>query len=294
MDKEMISASTRRKGDKVLAHTQLVPSSHLATLPFTLSTLTCKILYISTEMTTQSLTSAWSLDTKVPPVHDFNLPTTRSSALSSVAPGGLSQWLLNVYPTHRVGLHLISHSIKRVPTSEVRLRDEGIIPFFKACRDANDGLVEIAQRNGITLPNISPPHLDWRQEVEVDIQTLVTNLDLPLAPVIKENLDLMIQLHNDQACHWTSLVAFIGGPSDIFTDHVDSAKYATNFEGHAQAPFLKPLASESSVQAMKVMREELVKYKENAERTGWRDDEARDLVEKHLKFAKILPEVGKQ
>jgi len=93
----------------------------------------------------------------------------------------------------------------------------------------------------------------------------------------------------DQSYHWGSLAAFIGVSAVAYISAVNTTKESKSTPGERTiAPIIQPLTCENTLEACRVMREELVRCREEASRTGWKDDEARGLAQECVKhFAKF-------
>jgi len=96
-------------------------------------------------------------------------------------------------------------------------------------------------------------------------------------------------MRGDQSYHWGSLAAFAGVSADAYSNALKVTKESKSTPGERTiAPFIQPLTSGNTLEACKVMREELVRCREEASRTGWKDDEARELAQEFMKhFAKF-------
>ena len=237
-------------------------------------------------MSTPSLAAAWSIDTTFPEGDDV-----RPAILTSTSSSELASWAVATYCTSRWALHYLSHLINRIPSTEARLRNEGFIPYYKAMYDLNAGLIEIAQQNQIPLPPFPATSPDYEREAS-DISkdtlgaTLLPQVALPIKPMLDTMGDLM---RGYQSYHWGSLAAFTGVSADAYSNAVKATKESKSTPGERTiAPFIQCFTCEDTLGACKVMREELVRCREEASRTGWKDDEARELAQGCIKhFAKF-------
>jgi len=242
------------------------------------------------KMSTPSLAAAWSLDTTFPEGDDV-----RPAILNSTSSSEVASWTVTTYCCSRWAIYFLSHVIKSIPSTEVRLRNEAFIPYYKALCDATAGLIEISQQNQISLPLFPDPLPDYELEAS-DIRrdtlgaTLLTQVALPIKPLLDTMGDLMRRGHG---YHWGSLAAFIGVPSDVYFNAVNATKESKSTPGKRTiAPFVEPLTSENMLQTWKVMREELVRCREEAPRTGWKDEEARGLTQEFVNYFEKFSSMG--
>jgi len=237
-------------------------------------------------MATPSLAAAWSLDTTFPAGDDV-----RPAILTSTSSSELAPWAVTVHCCSRWGLHYLSHLINSIPSTEARLCNEGLIPLYKTLYDINAGTVEIAQQNQISLPSFPATFPDYKREAsDIDKDTLGATLLPQVALPIKPLLDTMGDLMpRDRSYHWGSLAAFIGVSADAYFSAAKATKESKSMPGERTiAPVIQVLTSENAFEACKVIMEELVRCREEASRTGWKDDEARGLVQECIKhFAKF-------
>jgi len=242
------------------------------------------------KMSTPSLAAAWSLDTTFPEgddVHPAILTSTSSSELAS--------WTLTTYCFNRWSLQFLSNLINIIPSTEARLRNEGFVPYYKAMYDINGGLVEIAKKNQIPLPPFPAIFPDYEKEAS-DVSkdtlgaTLLPQVALPIKPLLDTMGDLM---SGDKGYHWGSLAAFAGVAAAAYSNAVKATKESKSTPGDLTiAPFVQPLISENTMEGCKVMMEELVRCREEASRTGWKDDEARELAQEFVKYFAKFSSVG--
>jgi len=242
------------------------------------------------KMATPSIATAWSLDTSFPADNDIH-----PAILSSTSSSELASWTLTTYCCSRWSLHYIARLINLIPSTEARLRNEGFIPYYESICEGTTGLTKIAQQNQISLPPFPDPLPDYEKETS-DVSketlgaTLLPRVALPIKPLCDTMGDLM---RDDHGYHWGSLAAFIGVAADEYFSAVNTTKKSKSTPGERTiAPFIEPVTTEKMLQACKVIREELLRCREEASRTGWKDEEARGLAQEFVRYFKKFPSMG--
>lgn len=236
------------------------------------------------------LLTSWDLHPKFPELYNISESVT---PFKSSINQDLTGWVNTTYACNRAGAHFIATLIKHIPTSETRLRDDGLIPFYKGTCGLGDSLVEMAQRNNITLAPCEKLRPDYLRECEIDERTLTTELAPYVAPQMTGMLDLLGKLSvGIQQYHWTSLVAFLGVSSEAFINQAAAKKGVTTLDNHSHAPFIRAISSETMLAASKVIIEELARLRDQAPSSGWREEEAQELAVEHLKMVAKHQSVG--
>lgn len=183
--------------------------------------------------------------------------------------------------------------ISTVPTSEVRLLNEGLIPLYQGFRGVKESLETIAEQHNITLPQCPPIDSDYRVESQINRPVLHSALTAELAPPPKAMADMMDKVATGAGAnkyHWSSLVACLCVPSDSVITQTARAISSATTTPHSL--FTNALGSTKMLSACKVIMEELARLKNGASETGWREEEARGLVEEHFRIAEQLASIG--
>jgi len=208
----------------------------------------------------------------------------------SSTPPVLATWVQSCYDTHRVGTHFISIIITLVPTSETRLLNEGLIPLYQGFIAVEKAFKKIAQEHNIPLNQCPPIHPDYRTESQIDSKTLESVLTGQPAQAMTDLMEKAISGARDGKYHWSSLVACLCIPSELFITQTAIANSSGTSQPHSL--LTNTIASESQQYACKVTIEELARLKNGAPETGWREDEAASLVEEYFRLAEELSSCG--
>jgi hypothetical protein len=167
--------------------------------------------------------------------------------------------------------------------------NEGLLPFYQVMRKVSDCLEEIAQQHNITLPKCPPIDWDYHVECQINIGTLKSARAVPPANALA---DMMERAENgDSKYHWSSLVACMVVPTESVVAQTVTA--ISNGTATTHSLFTQAITSPEFVSACKVILVELARMRHAPTETGWREDEARSLVEEHFKTTEYLASTGK-
>lgn len=174
-----------------------------------------------------------------------------------------------------------------VPPSQARLRDEGLALYYEVGRGLTSTFKSVAQQRGVTLPPFPDIPADWRDGLAIDTETLYAALEPHAAGPVKEMMDPKGRYY------WESLVASISVGSDVYLDTVAVTSTSPGTPGDATlAPYKGAMGNEELARCARVLREEVTKARSQAGETGWREDEAREVVTKHMDLSKGFWSLG--
>lgn len=162
-------------------------------------------------------------------------------------------------------------------------------------RSLLDTLKNVAQTRGITVPQFPDVLADWEEEAGIDYKTLHEALLPHSAEATKEIIEYTTGLMNEGGkYHWASLVAAVSVAGDMYLDVMITTKGLVGTIGDKTlAPYKNAVTGSELLDGMRMMGEEVMRIRSEAEETGWREEEAKELSAGLLKrmkdFFAIVP-----
>lgn len=224
------------------------------------------------------LSEVWSLDGSS---HATSAPYFAHLASAGPAPPGFDVWFASNIILNRYYAYYLSVTLGTIPYSEIRLRDEGVGVMYNIIRGIDVAFNVIALQRGIPVSKCPAIAADWRDEAVIDYSALHPALSALATESVNRYLEYFSELiHSEGKYHWASLVAPVSISADMFLDST-----TTTGGGPAMDEKLAPKASMDNgiLQPVRVMREELMRIRGNKEETGWREEEARQVMTRYMK-----------
>ncbi|KAL0636510.1 hypothetical protein Q9L58_004462 [Maublancomyces gigas] len=225
-----------------------------------------------------SLGEIWSIDGS-----SYTTPGPYLAHLSSTAPApaDFDVWFVSNICMSRYSAYYLSRVLEAVPSSELRLRNEGLGAMYDVIRGIDTTFKGIALQRGIQLPNYPEVSADWKKELEIDYSALHAVMSAHAIPTVIRYMDYSIELIQSKGkYHWTSLVTPLSVSADMFLNSM------TTGEGPAKGDTMarKALTDNDMTGPARVVREELMRIRSNKAETGWNEAEARQLTAGHFKY----------
>lgn len=223
-----------------------------------------------------SLSKVWSIDGSCYATH---IPYIAHLASAAPAPADFDSWFVSSIIMNRYCAYYISRVLETIPSSETRLRSEGLGVMYNNVREIDVASKAMAQQRGIPVPNCADIAADWKDE-KADYNTLHAVLSAhAIQPVNQYIANSNDSIHAEGRYHWASLVAPLSVSTDFFADLVPTESEPVTSEMLAQ----KEQIDNSIAGAARVMREELMKVRSRKEETGWKEEEAKQLTTEYVK-----------
>ena len=125
--------------------------------------------------------------------------------------------MVNAILLNRVVVNGMAVQLNTIPSSETRLRDEGIAPFYSFLRKLIDTLKSAARERGVTVPAFPDAPADWREELSTDYKSLAALPRPHMTEPIRSTMDWNISLRDrDPKPHWASAPAMNSVTLEIF------------------------------------------------------------------------------
>ena len=217
-------------------------------------------------MSTQGLVQIWGLD-KSP------------SGEKPPAPA-IDNWVVNTIILNRARANALAALLSTIPSSETRLRDEGIVPFYSLLRNLANSLKSIARERGLNVPAIPDTPAAWGEEASTDPKALDAQLRPHLSVPAQVSLDWNLGMRDrNPRPHWSSEVAANSVSVDLFVrvaPMMGAAMGATEW-----GPFLTQMTDDEIKEIAGVISEEILKVRAQPG-SGWNEEEAKGLVMEYL------------
>lgn len=224
-----------------------------------------------------SLYQIWSIDGSS---YATAAPYFAHLSSDAPAPANFEAWFVSHILMGHYSAYYLTKLLEIVPSSEARLRNEGLIAMYNVVRGINVTFNAIAKQRGIAVPPHPDLAVDWKDEARADYNALYA---VVATNGLKSTIDYMeytIGLIQDEKYHWTSLVT----PVSVWTDLcLESAKAETG-PAVTGTMLRKAMTDNNMAGPARVLDEELMRIRGNAEESGWREEEARKCTEGHLKY----------
>ena len=213
-------------------------------------------------MSTQGLIQIWGLD-KSP------------SGEKPPAPS-IDTWIVNTIILNRARANSLASLLNAIPSSETRLRDEGIVPFYSLLRNLANNLKSSARERGLAVPAVPDTPEAWGEEASTDPKALAAQLRPQLAEPARVALDWNFGLRDrNPRPHWSSEAAANSVSLDLFL-RVAPAMAATEW-----GPFIAQTTNDEIKGVAAVISEEILKVRAQPG-SGWGEEEAKGLVFEYL------------
>ena len=227
-------------------------------------------------MSTQGLAQIWSLDQTLiggaPRAPKFDI------------------WVVNHMLYTRSLINNTAYQLNAIPSSETRLRDEGIIPFYSWLRKLIDTLKSSAREQGVTVPNIPDAPADWREELSTDCKSLAAIFRPHLMEAIRAAVDWNFSLRDrDPKPHWASEPATNSAMLDLVLPLMVTMDSV--LAGSEWGPYKAQMASDEIKWIARVMGEELLRIRAQPG-SGWEEEEVKEMVKEQLASAIALMSIG--
>lgn len=222
-------------------------------------------------MSTQSLHQLWSLTS-------LTTPSTTPRAT-------LDEFLLNDLAIHRWGAHYIAVLLNQIPSSETRV---ALSAGYGCSQRLFNTVKAVMQTRGTTIPQIPDIPADWKNEAAMDQQELYAALTPHMGELVKEYAKTADECIQGGKCHWTSIVASLSVMPDVYLEIMTSPPAAKSEAGGVSylealmgdetlGPYREVMMSEELVKSRDGLREEVMRLRSEGEKTGWREEEAKQL-----------------
>ena len=227
-------------------------------------------------MSTQGLAQIWSLDQSIvgedPRAPKFDI------------------WAVNHMLYTRALVNNTASQLNAIPSSETRLRDEGIIPFYSYLRKLISTLKSSAREQGVTVPEFPDPPADWREEVSTDCKSLAALFRPHLTEPVEAAVDWNFSLRDrDPKPHWASEPATNYVAIDLSLQLL--AAMDKVLVGSEWGPYKALLACNEIKWIARVMGEELLRIRAQPG-SGWDEEEAKEMVKGQLTGIAGLMSIG--
>ena len=217
-------------------------------------------------MSTPGLTQIWSL----------SIPLT----------GGLPQapkfdtWVVSAILFTRVISNTVAFQLNAIPSSETRLRDEGIVPNYSFLRKLIDALEFSARDQGVTVPAFPAAPEDWSEDVSTDYKALADQLRPHMVESVRAAMDQILGLRDlDPKIHWASSPAANFVAIDSFISLM--AEMDGVLKGSKWGPFKATITCDETKWFARVMGEELLRIRAQPG-SGWDEKEASEIAKAQM------------
>lgn len=236
-------------------------------------------------MSTSTLPQIWSLDISA---NANAAPYLAHISAPTPAPSNFDVFFLNNLLLNRWGAHYLSALLVIIPTSETRLRNDGIVTMYNCVRDLISIFKDLAHKRQITVPPFPEIPADWKEEAAIDYKTLHAALLPHVVKPVKGYIEYATELITTEGkYHWTSLVAPLSVSADAYLDTMETANGLVGTIGDKTlAPYTEAVTGKELVESARAMREEIMRIRSRAEDTGWREEEAKGITVEHLRNMK--------
>ena len=207
-------------------------------------------------------------------------------SLSVPLTGGLPQapkfdiWVVNATLLTRAFSNSVVVQINAIPDSQIRFRDEGIVPYYSYIRKLIDALESSARDHGVTVPAFPAAPADWREDVSTDPKALAAQLRPHMLESVRAAMDQLLGLRDlDPKLHWASALAAncvaLDGCISLVTE-MDGV-----LKGSEWGPFKARVTCDETKWIAKVMGEELLRIRAQPG-SGWNEEEANEIAKGHF------------
>ena len=227
-------------------------------------------------MSTPGLSQIWSLS--VPSTGD--LPRAPKFDI----------WIAQAPLLIRAVANDVAVQLNAIPSSETRLRSEGMAPLYSFVRKFIDTLKSSAREQGVTVPAFPDAPEDWSEEASSDYKALAALLRPHMTEPLRAAMDRNFGLRDrDPKLHWASAPAARSVASDLFIPlmvQMDGVLVGTEW-----GPVKDMVTSDEFKWIAKVMSEELLRIRAQPG-SGWNEEEAKEVTKGELMLATGFIEAG--
>lgn len=147
----------------------------------------------------------------------------------------------------------------------------------------------IARQRGVTLPPFPDALEDWSEEAATDSEKLSTALEVGTDEITKQMIDYQVKVTRTKGeHHWGSLVALIAVAAEVYIKTLVTAEDSVKALGDEMLAKYRELGYEELAKYTRVMTEEMARVRNEAGETGWREEEAKELVAEHMKRSRAF------
>ena len=221
------------------------------------------------KMSTPGLSQIWSL----------NVPLTGLGELPQAPKFDI--WAVNAILLNRAVANDVAIQLNAIPSSETRLRDEGIAPLYSYIRKLIETLKAGARERGVTVPAFPDAPVDWREELSTDYKSLAALFRPYMTEPIRATMDRNLGLRDrDPKPHWASAPAMNSVALEIFIPLMEEMGGVLG--GSEWTPFKAIMACDEIKWITRVLGEELVRIRAQPG-SGWDEKEAKEMAMGQLK-----------
>lgn len=225
-----------------------------------------------------SLYQIWSIDGSS---YATAAPYLAHLSSDAPAPANFEAWFVSHIFMGHYSAYYLTKLLEIVPSSEIRLRNDGLIAMYNVIRGINITFNAIAKQRGIAVPPHPDLAVDWEDEAGADYNALHAVVATYGLKSTVDYMEYTIGLIQDaEKYHWTSLVTPVSVSTDLF---LESAKAETG-PAVTGSMVREAMTDNHMTGPARVLDEELMRIRGNAEESGWREEEARKCTEGHLKY----------
>ena len=198
-------------------------------------------------------------------------------------------WAVNNILRLRAGSNYLVFHLSAIPTSETRLRDEGIIPLYSFWRELSSIIRSSARELGAAVPDIPEAPRDWNEEASTDSNALAAEILPHLAEPARQIVDWILSSRGrDPRLHWTSRLAVTSLVPGLI---LRAALAIGGTEDSVLGPYVARATSDEFKRIAGVINEELLRIRAQPG-SGWNEEEARRVVDGQFGNLKGMTKAG--
>ena len=199
-------------------------------------------------------------------------------------------WIANAPLLIRAVANDVAFQLNAIPSSETRLRNEGMAPLYSFLRKFIDTLKSSAREQGVTVPAFPDAPADWSEEASSDYKALATLLRPHVTEPLRAAIDRNFGLRDrDPKLHWASAPASRSVAADLFIPLIE--KMDGVLVGSEWGPVKDMMTGDEFKWIAKVMGEELLRIRAQPG-SGWNEEEAEEIAKGELMLAAGFIEAG--
>lgn len=147
-----------------------------------------------------------------------------------------------------------------------------------------------ALKKGVSVPPYPDVREDWTDEYALDDEALRAALFPHVTKPASRFLEFVDKSYRERKqFHWGSLAAQISVGAEVASNVVAGGKSAIAKMACDEAGLWKECATAKPMgESMAIIGEELLKCRSDAAGTGWREEEAKELVTEHVRILKAF------
>ena len=199
-------------------------------------------------------------------------------------------WVVSAIILNRVVANCTAAQLNAIPLSEARLRDEGVIPYYKFLRKIVGTLKSAAREHGVTVPVFPEAPADWSEDVSTDYKALAAQFRPHLTEPMRAAMDWYFELRDkDPKPHWASEPAANCVSLELLIQMTQAMGGV--MEGSEWEPFKDQITSNEVKWITKAMSEELLRIRAQSG-SGWDEEEAKGMAMGQLERVSKFMELG--